>query len=107
MKYPAKSEFLRRTNVWADVTEIMRGKTHVNQKPDRLMEIPIEVHTEPGEWVLDPFAGSGTTAIAARKLGRRFVIVEQDPDNFDRIVSRLRGEVNEVQALIEAMDQES
>lgn len=88
--YPAKSEFLRRTNVWDDITEIMRGKVHVNQKPTRLMEIPIEVHTEPGEWVLDPFAGSGTTAHAARKLGRKFVVVEQDPGNFDLIVASLQ-----------------
>lgn len=105
-KYPAKSEFLRRTNVWDDVTEILRDKIHVNQKPDRLMEIPIEIHTEPGEWVLDPFAGSGTTAIAARKLGRRFVIVEQDPENFDKIVARLRGEDVNVQALAESLAQE-
>jgi DNA modification methylase len=90
MKYPAKSEFLRRTNVWDDVSEILRGKTHVSQKPQRLMEIPIEVHTDVGEWVLDPFAGSGTTAFAARKLGRRFVVVEQDPENFDRMVADLR-----------------
>lgn len=107
-KYPARSEFLRRTNVWDDITEILRGKLHVNQKPDRLMEIPIEIHTEPGEWVLDPFAGSGTTAIAARKLGRRFVIVEQDRENFDKIVARLRGEMvsEDVQAIAEAMEQE-
>jgi DNA modification methylase len=90
--YPAKSEFFRRTNVWDDVTEIMRGKTHINQKPRRLMEIPIEVHTEPGEWVLDPFAGSGTTAHAARALGRRFVVVEKDPEEFEKMVASLRGE---------------
>lgn len=92
-KYPAKSEFFRRTNVWDDITEIMRGKTHINQKPQRLMEIPIEVHTEPGEWVLDPFAGSGTTAHAARKLGRRFVVVEKDPEEFEKMVASLRGEL--------------
>lgn len=90
-KYPAKSEFLRRTNVWDDVTEIFQGKAHVNQKPRRLMEIPIEVHTEPGEYVFDPFAGSGTTAHAARALGRRFVLVEQDKGTFDRTVESLRA----------------
>ena len=91
-KYPAKSEYLRRSNVWDDVTEIMRGKTHINQKPRRLCEIPIEVHTNEGEWVLDPFAGSGTTAHAARHLNRRFVVVEQDKNNFERMVASLRGE---------------
>jgi len=88
--HPAKSEYLRRTNVWDDVTEILKGKVHEAQKPQRLHEIPIEVHTHPGEWVLDPFAGSGTTALAARKLGRRFVIVEKDPIEFEKMVARLR-----------------
>jgi DNA modification methylase len=93
-RYPGKSEFLRRTSVWDDVTEILRGKMHEAQKPERLMEIPIETHTDPGEWVLDPFAGSGTTAMAARKLGRRFVVVERDEGEFDKMVSRIRGEAS-------------
>lgn len=89
-KYPAKSPFLRRTNVWDDITEILNGKTHVAQKPKRLMEIPIEIHTEPGEWVLDPFAGSGTTAQAARKLDRRWILVERDPIEFEKLIEALR-----------------
>lgn len=88
-KYPAKSEFLRRSNVW-DISEIFKGKVHEAQKPDRVMEIPIEVHTAKGEWVLDPFAGSGTTGLAARKLGRRFVVVEKDPVEFEKMIARLR-----------------
>lgn len=91
-KYPAKSEFLRRTNVWDDITEILKGKTHVNQKPKRLMEIPIEVHTDPGDWVLDPFAGSGTTAHAARKLGRRWIVIEQDSSEFEKMVESMRSD---------------
>jgi site-specific DNA-methyltransferase (adenine-specific) len=88
-KYPAKSEFFRRTNVWMDVTEIFRGKVHPTEKPARVMEIPIEIHTNPGDWVLDPFAGSGTTALAARKLGRKFIVVERDPAIFDQMVARI------------------
>lgn len=105
-KYPAKSEFLRRTNVWDDVTEILRGKVHVNQKPERLMEVPIEVHTEPGEWVLDPFAGSGTTGVAARKLGRRFILVEQDPVEFDKIVERLKSNRSLAETLMDEIPSE-
>lgn len=92
-KYPAKSEFYRRTNVWTDITEIMQGKVHDAQKQQRVIEIPIEVHTAPGEWVIDPFAGSGTTAHAARKLGRRFVVIEKDEKTFEEMLARLR--VNE------------
>jgi len=88
-KYPAKSEFFRRTNVWMDINEIFKGKLHPTQKPSRVVEIPIEVHTDPGDWVIDPFAGSGATAFAARKLGRKFVVVEKDEEIFNKMVSRL------------------
>jgi site-specific DNA-methyltransferase (adenine-specific) len=92
-KYPAKSEFYRRTNVWTDITEIMQGKVHDAQKKQRVMEIPIEVHTKLGEWVVDPFAGSGTTALAAMKLGRRFVVIEKDEQEFEKMLERLRTHV--------------
>ena len=90
LKYPAKSEYLRRTNVWTDITELFRGKIHDAQKPDRIYEVPIEIHTEKGEWVLDPFAGSFTLARACRKLGRRFAVIEKDENTFEEMVERLR-----------------
>lgn len=90
-KYPAKSEFLRRTNVWGDINELFRGKVHTAQKPDRLHEVLIEAHTSPGEWVLDPFAGSGTTGRAARKLGRKFVLVDKDPVSFELCLKSLKA----------------
>jgi DNA modification methylase len=89
-RYPAKSEYLRRTNVWTDVTEIFRGKIHPTQKPERVCEIPIEIHTEKDEWVLDPFSGSGTTGRAARKLGRKFVLIERDPDIYRTCLNSLK-----------------
>jgi DNA modification methylase len=88
-KYPAKSEFYRRTNVWMDVNEIFRGKLHPTQKPQRVVEIPIEVNTNEGDYVIDPFAGAGTTAHAARKLGRKFVLIEKDEKIYEEMVSRL------------------
>lgn len=90
-KYPAKSEFYRRTNVWSDITEIMQGKLHPTQKKQRVIEIPIEVHTNLGEYVLDQFAGAGTTAFACRKLGRKFIVIEKDETYFDDMVRRLRA----------------
>lgn len=88
--HPAKDSRLRRTNVWRDITEIFRGKVLMAQKPTRLYEIPIEVHTKVGEWVLDPFAGSGTTAVAATQLGRKFVLVEQDEGTFEILLANLK-----------------
>lgn len=89
-KYPAKSEFYRRTNVWNDVTEIFSGKVHPTQKPLRVTEIPIEVSSDKGQWVVDPFAGSMTTAFAARNLERRWICVEKDVKTFDEGVAALR-----------------
>jgi DNA modification methylase len=88
--YPAKSEFFRRTNVWTDITEILKDKMHVAQKPVECMKIPIEVHTNAGDWVLDPFAGSGTTAVAAIEAGRKFIVVERDNVEFEKLVDRLK-----------------
>ena len=76
-KYPAKSEFLRRTNVWSDVTELLQGKIHPAEKPSRLAEIMIETSSNPNDLVADLFAGSGSTAVAAHKLGRRCVLIEK------------------------------
>lgn len=88
-KYPAKSAYKRRTNVWTDITEKLRNKKHICEKAARVCELPIEVSTNTNYWVVDPFAGSGTTAIAARKLGRRFIIIESDKDTFESTVERL------------------
>ena len=49
----------------------------------------IETSTRPGALVLDCFAGSGQTAIAARETGRRCVLIEQDPEYCRAIVRRL------------------
>lgn len=93
-KYPAKSDFKRRTNVWTDITEIMKGKMHPTQKAQKLYEVVIEIHTQAGEYVIDPFGGAGTCAKAARKLDRKFLIVEKDSDMFDQIVSGLEHNEN-------------
>lgn len=52
-------------------------KVHSTQKPEALLERVLTVSTEPGQIVLDPFLGSGTTAAVARRLGRRWIGIEQ------------------------------
>jgi site-specific DNA-methyltransferase (adenine-specific) len=49
------------------------GGLHPTQKPVRLMQALIELTTKPGQIVIDPFAGSGSTLVAARNLGRHFI----------------------------------
>ncbi|TVX80258.1 site-specific DNA-methyltransferase [Corynebacterium sp. NML180780] len=53
-------------------------------KPERLLERIIHIATNPGDIVLDVFAGSGTTAAVAQKMGRRWVTCELVVDTFDR-----------------------
>jgi site-specific DNA-methyltransferase (adenine-specific) len=52
---------------------------HQTQKPVALMETLVRFFSDPGELILDPFAGSGTTGVAALRLGRRFLGWERDP----------------------------
>lgn len=88
-KYPAKSEYKRRTNVWTDITEVFSGKKHECEKPERLAEVMINTHTNPGDEVLDLFAGSGNVSAVATKLGRRFVAVENDDVVYKLLLERL------------------
>jgi DNA modification methylase len=70
--YPAKSEYKRVTNVWMDIPEIMRPERNT-QKPIALMERIVRTHSNPGDLVVDPFCGWGTTGVASLRLGRRFL----------------------------------
>lgn len=53
-------------------------KAHPTQKPEALLRRVLLATTEPGDVVLDPFFGSGTTGAAARRLGRRFIGLERE-----------------------------
>ena len=66
------------------------GKFHPTQKPVALFEYLIRTYTNAGEIVLDPFAGSGTTAIAAIQSGRRWICIERDPGYFASAVARVK-----------------
>ena len=49
------------------------------KKPERLLRRVLQLSTRPGDWVLDPFLGSGTCAAVAHKMGRSWIGVEQGP----------------------------
>ncbi len=55
-------------------------KAHPTQKPEALLKRVLLATTKPGDLVLDPFFGTGTTGAAAKALGRRFIGIERDPD---------------------------
>jgi hypothetical protein len=65
--------------VWRYNVVPPRHRRHVTEKPLALMEALIRDFTQPGDLVLDPYAGAGTTGVAAVRLGRRFLGWERDP----------------------------
>ena len=56
-----------------------RNSEHPNEKPVELAARFIAAHTKPGDIILDPFCGSGTTLVAAERLGRKWIGIELDP----------------------------
>lgn len=65
-------------------------ETHPTQKPEALIERMIGASSRPGEVVLDPFLGSGTTARVASVLGRRWIGIELNPDYVAMTRARLK-----------------
>lgn len=62
---------------------------HPSQKPEKLIEIFLAAGTNPSDIVLDPFMGSGTTAVVAEKMGRQWVGIESDADYIDAANKRI------------------
>lgn len=65
---------------------------HTTQKPLSLMLELVEQFTDPGDLVLDPFSGSGTTGVACLRLGRRYLGIERDADYARKSSERLAAE---------------
>jgi adenine-specific DNA-methyltransferase len=87
------------TNVWDDIPfqGIAREGGVVfsrNKKPERLLERILKMATEPGDSVLDPYLGSGTTAAVALKMGRRWVGIEDGAHVDTTCIPRLRRVVD-------------
>jgi site-specific DNA-methyltransferase (adenine-specific)/modification methylase len=66
-------------------------KVHSTQKPEALINRIIVSTSNPGDIVLDPFMGSGTTAAVAKKLGRHFIGIEKEPKYIKAAQDRLKG----------------
>jgi len=63
--------------------------SHPNEKPLDLMRRLVDVATKPGDLILDPFAGSGTTLVAALQSGRQYIGVEISPQHYETAQRRL------------------
>lgn len=93
------------TDVWDDIRELTSGyfagdealrhdngeRAHKQQSPVALLLRIILSSTMPGDLVLDPFAGTGTTLVVAEQVGRPSIGIEIDPKNVDLIQERLEA----------------
>jgi DNA modification methylase len=86
-----------------------RQRFHTTQKPIKLMQKLVALFSDPGELVLDPFAGSGTTGIACVTLGRAFLGMELDPRYAEVAnwrIGRAQGKILPVPDALRLLDDE-
>jgi site-specific DNA-methyltransferase (adenine-specific) len=81
------------SNLWTDLSvpfwSMSENTSHPTQKPEKLVAKLVLASSRKGDLVLDPFLGSGTTAVVARKLGRRFIGIEADAEHCLTALRRL------------------
>lgn len=86
------------TDVWWHTIVSPTGKEktgYATQKPEGILRRIINASSNEGDWILDFFAGSGTTGAVAQKLNRRFVVVDQNPQAFYVMKQRLDAQTCE------------
>jgi adenine-specific DNA-methyltransferase len=88
MKKPENREANREAKAIAEATNI--ETVFATPKPERLLKRVLEIATNPGDLVLDSFAGSGTTGAVAHKMGRRWIMVELGEHCHTHIIPRLK-----------------
>ena len=77
-------------NMWQ--MSAQRHKTdHPTEKPEHLLERIISIGSKKEAVVLDPFMGSGTTGVVAKKLGRKFIGIEMDKTYFEDAKLRIKN----------------
>ena len=92
------------TDVWWHTIVSPTGKEktgYATQKPEGILRRIITASSRPGDLVVDFFAGSGTTGAVAKKLGRHFLLVDQNPDAFEVIKKRLEAISSEHKTIFE------
>lgn len=83
------------TDVWWHTIVSPTGKEktgYPTQKPKGILRRVIQASSKQGDLVLDFFAGSGTTGAVAAELGRKFILIDQNPESIDVITSRLKAD---------------
>src|SRR3989344_8026008 len=81
------------SDVWTDIDFYKEDRNHSTQKPLKLIERLVIASSNEGDIVLDPFLGSGSTAIASKKLNRKFIGIEVDKEYCKFAEERLKKEL--------------
>ncbi|MBQ9236062.1 MAG: site-specific DNA-methyltransferase [Alphaproteobacteria bacterium] len=81
------------SNIWTDISvpfwSMPENTPHPTQKPEKLIAKLILASSDEGDVVFDPFLGSGTTAVVAKKLGRKFIGIEKEREYIAYAIKRL------------------
>lgn len=88
------------SDVWTDIHRVKHNKyrdDHPCQLPIHLLERILLMSTDEGDIVLDPFSGTGTTALAAKRLGRNYVGIELDKEYVEISQNKLKMEIPDSQ----------
>jgi DNA modification methylase len=80
------------TNVWDDIDFYGEKRYHPTQKPLKMIERLILSSSNEGDIVLDPFMGSGSTALVSRQNNRNYIGFEIEPEYFEKSQNRLKEE---------------
>ena len=89
IKYRATKNGTGETSKGMERFTTIKKNIHPTTKPVKLMSYIITLFTREGDWVIDPFLGSGTTGIASKLINRHFVGIEREKEYFDICEERL------------------
>ena len=95
------------SNVWTDLTvpywSMPENTDHPTQKPEKLLAKIILASSKEGDLVFDPFNGSGTTTVVAKKLGRHYLGVEIDETYCCLALKRLSNKIRRIQGYVDGV----
>ena len=113
-KYLDESNGKLLDNIWTDISNVkattIEHQGYPTQKPLKLLTRLIELCSDPGDLILDPFCGSGTTCIAAQATGRKWIGIDISPKTIDFVEKRLRSDLEislDVEFIRKTFDTES
>lgn len=78
------------TDIWRDIDFYEEKRLHPTQKPLKLIKRLIEASSNEGDIILDPFGGSGSTAVASTLLKRKYITIEKDSTYYNSMIERVK-----------------